>query len=124
MATIFAFRCSCCGEVHEGSPSIAFKASDPYASLSKEQKAQIGKIDSDFCTITHADRTDYFIRVVLEIPIHGVEEPFLWGIWVSLSEKSFLRYVETYDDPVAGDGFFGWVCNALKEYPWDESRPA
>jgi hypothetical protein len=97
---------------------------DQYASLSDEQRASMGKIDSDFCMITHDEGTDYFVRAVLEVPIHGVEEPFLWGLWVSLSENSFRRYVETYDAPVEGDGFFGWVCNAIPAYPLGESRPA
>jgi hypothetical protein len=124
MAAIFAFKCTCCGEMHEGSPSIAFKAPDQYACLSDEQKSSMGKLSSDFCTITHEEGTDYFIRAVLEVPIHGIDEPFLWGVWVSLSEKSFRRYVETYDEPVEGDRFFGWVCNKPRAYPWESSRPA
>lgn len=74
-------------------------------------------LDSDLCKITHDKGTDYFIRTILEIPIHGIAESFMWGVWVSLSEKSFVRYVETYDDPVEGDGFFGWLCNGLPGYP-------
>ena len=124
MAAIFAFKCSCCGEVHEGSPSFAFRAPDPYASLSDEQKASIATLTDDFCTITHDEGTDRFIRAVLEIPIHGAEEPFLLGVWVSLSEKSFNRYRDTYDEPAAGEGFFGWVCNRIHLYPYDNSRPS
>lgn len=124
MAAIFAFKCSCCGETHEGSPSIGYRMPDQYASLSEEQQATTGTLSEDLCTITHEDGVDRFIRAVLEVPIHGVEEPFLWGVWVSLSEKSFNRYLETYDDPVEGDGFFGWVCNEIPGYPFDESRPA
>lgn len=124
MAAIFAFKCNCCGEIHEGSPSIGYRMPDQYACLSEEQRSAMGKISSDFCTITHDEGTDYFIRAVLEVPIHGVEEPFLWGVWVSLSEKSFNRYVQTYDSPVEGDGFFGWVCNAIPAYPYGNSRPA
>lgn len=117
MAAIFAFTCTCCGKVHEGSPSFSFEAPWQYASLSETQKASMGTLSSDFCTITHEEGRDYFVRTVLEIPIHGVTEPFVWGVWVSLSEKSFTRYVETYDNPVAGEGFFGWVCNRLPVYP-------
>ena len=124
MAAIFAFKCTCCGEVHEGSPSIGYQMPDQYACLSEKQREAMGKLSSDFCTLTHDEGTDYFIRAVLEVPIHGVEEPFPWGIWVSLSEKSFTRYVDTYDEPVAGDGFFGWVCNSIPAYPYDGSRPA
>jgi hypothetical protein len=124
MAAIFAFKCSCCGEIHEGSPSFGFKAPDHYAGLSEEQKASMGKLSDDFCTVAHDEGTDYFIRAILEVPIHGVEEPFLWGVWVSLSKKSFDRYYETYDDPVEGDGFFGWVCNDIAPYPHPSPRPA
>jgi len=124
MAAIFSFICTCCGDIHEGSPSIGYQMPDQYACLSNEQREDMGKIDNDFCTITHEKSIDYFIRAVLEVPIHGVEEPFLWGVWVSLSEKSFRRYVETYDSPVDGDGFFGWVSNSIPAYPYERSRPA
>lgn len=124
MPAFFAFKCSCCGEIHEGSPSVAFKAPDQYACLSDEQKATMGRLNSDFCTVTHEDHTDYFVRAVLEVPIHGIEEPFLWGVWVSATKESFERYWQTYDEPIAGDGFFGWLCNTLRPYPWDSSRPA
>lgn len=117
MAAIFAFKCGCCGEIHEGSPSYGFDSPDHYACLSEEQKERMGRRNSDLCTITHDEGVDYFIRAVLEVPIHGVEEPFTWGLWVSLSEKSFRRYVDTYDDPVEGDVFFGWICNRVPWYP-------
>ena len=124
MAAIFAFKCTCCGEVHEGSPSFAFRAPDQYASLSDEQKASMATLTEDFCTITHDEGTDRFVRAILEVPIHGVQEPFLWGVWVSLSEKSFNRYRETYDEPIAGECFFGWVCNEINLYPYEHSRPS
>lgn len=124
MAAIFAFKCNRCGKLHEGSPSIAFDAPWHYATLSDEQKASMGRLGSDLCTITHDEGSDYFVRAVLEIPIHGVAEPFLWGVWVSLSEKSFERYVETYDAPVEGDGFFGWLCNRLPCYEDTLALPA
>lgn len=124
MPAIFAFQCTCCHEIHEGSPSIAFKAPDQYVSLSSEQKTATGKLSSDFCTITNKEGTDYFIRAILEVPIHGIADPFLWDVWVSLSEKSFQRYWDTYDEPVEGDGFFGWLCNTPAVYASGASRPA
>lgn len=117
MAGIFAYRCGSCDEIHEGSPSFGFDEPDHYACLTDEQKAVNARITSDFCEITFEDRTDFFIRALLEVPIHGVSEPFLWGVWVSISQKSYERYVETYDAPVEGDGFFGWVCNSIPWYP-------
>lgn len=124
MPAIFAFKCRCCGEVHEGSPSFGFRAPDQYASLSETQKSEMGTLSDDVCIITHSDGVDRFIRAVLEVPIHGVQDPFLWGVWVSLSEQSFNRYKATYNDTVPGEGFFGWVCNAIALYPYAQPRAA
>lgn len=124
MAAIFAFNCSCCGALHEGSPSFAFAAPDPYSWLNEEQKQRMAQISDDLCIIQHEERTDYFVRAVLEVPIHGVSEPFTWGVWVSASKQSFERYVQTFESPVAGDGFFGWLCNHIDLYPTDQSRPS
>ncbi len=127
MAAIFAFKCDTCGEVHEGSPSIALLAPDPYLGLSDAQKNTIATMDEDLCIINYGERSDYFVRAVLEVPIHGVEEPFLWGVWVSASEKSFHRYAEILNGATAaveGDGFFGWVCNQISVYPYGHRRAA
>jgi hypothetical protein len=123
MAAIFAFKCKSCGDLHEGSPSFAFLAPDHYDELSDEQKAA-NKLSDDLCVIDRDGETYRFVRAVLEIPIHGVSDPFLWGVWVSLSERSFERYVETFDRPIAGEGFFGWVCNDIDLYPSENMRAA
>lgn len=115
MAAIFSFKCSLCGEVHEGSPSIGFRAPDPYLEQSKEVQ-EAGELGSDLCWYQDDDGMHYFIRVCLEIPIHGVAEPFLWGVWVSLSKANFDRYVETCDSPDINDCYFGWLCNYFPYY--------
>lgn len=124
MAAIFAFTCSCCGKLHEGSPSFGFRAPDHYSSLSEEQKLEVGSLSNDFCTIGNGEGTDFFIRAFPEVPIHGIERPFLWGVWVSLSQKSFERYRETYNSQVEGEIFFGWVCNSIALYPHHSPRRA
>jgi hypothetical protein len=116
VAAIFSFTCSSCGEVHEGSPGFSFAAPAPYLEQ-PEQVQQAGKLNSDLCKYSDEDGPHYFIRVCLEIPIHGHEDPFIWGVWVSLSEKSFARYVETYEEPVVTESYFGWLCNYLPYYP-------
>ncbi len=116
MASIFSFTCSCCGQVHEGSPSFAFRAPDPFLEQPSEVQAA-GELTSDLCWYDDEDGRHFFIRVCLEIPIVGIHQPFLWGVWVSVSEKSFARYVETYEAPDLGDRYFGWFCNYLPYYP-------
>jgi len=116
MAGIFSFKCSTCGKVHEGSPSIGFRAPDPYLEQSKAVQ-DAGKLGTDLCRYEDEDGEHLFIRACLEVPIHGVTDPFMWGVWVSLSRKSFDRYVETYDAPDTDDEYFGWLCNYLPYYP-------
>jgi hypothetical protein len=115
MVAIFAFKCRQCSNIHEGSPSFAFHAPWHYATLSDEDKPN-AELNSDTCIIRHDEGIARFIRTVLEIPIDGVDEPFTWGVWVSLSEKSFDRYLETWDAPDESDSYFGWLSNRLPYY--------
>lgn len=115
MAGIFSFKCSSCGVVHEGSPSFSFEAPSPYLEQSEEIKAR-GKLGTDLCHYEDDEGHHYFVRVLLEIPIHGVSESFLWGVWSSLSKESFAHYVETYENPDLEKTYFGWLCNYLPHY--------
>ncbi|HAS8631743.1 TPA: DUF2199 domain-containing protein [Vibrio vulnificus] len=115
MSSIFAFKCSSCEEIHEGSPSFGFRAPDPYLEQPEEVQNE-GKLGSDLCYYKDEDGYHYFIRVILEIPIIGVEEPFMWGVWVSLSESSYNHYVEMYEQPDINRTYFGWLCNYLPYY--------
>jgi hypothetical protein len=118
MAGIFSFKCHECHEVHEGSPSFSFMAPDNYFGLSETQRtdANIAELTEDVCRLQLNDHTDYFVRVCLGIPIHGVDEPFTWGIWVSLSADSLERYLTTWNKSGISDVYFGWLCNQLPLY--------
>ncbi len=115
MAGIFSFKCSSCGKVHEGSPSFGFDAPDPYLEQSETIQNK-GELSSDLCQYEDEDGMHYFARVIIEIPIIGVTEPFMWGVWVSLSKESYDHYVETYDNPERDKIYFGWFCNYLPYY--------
>lgn len=114
MAGPFRFQCRTCGADHEGAPSFSSDAPIYYRWLSEEERTQRALLDSDTCVIE--DR-EFFIRVCLEVPIHGFDDPFLWGVWVSLSQKNFTRYLETWDAPDEGDCYFGWFSTFLPYYP-------
>ena len=51
-------------------------------------------LTSDTCVI---DDEHLFVRGCLEIPVHGSDDPFVWGVWVSLSEPNFFRFQELLD---------------------------
>lgn len=124
MAAIFAFTCSCCDQVHEGSPSFGFAEPAPYTRLTQEEQSRMAELSDDLCIIHHPEGTQYFVRAILEVPIHGVEEPFLWGVWVSASASSFQRYLDSYEQPQQDKVFFGWLSNHIGLYPTTQSRPA
>ena len=113
---MFRYTCSSCSEIHEGAPSFSYLAPAPYDQQT-EQIRNRGSLGSDLCTFTDEDGEHYFIRVCLEIPIHNYSEPFLWGVWSSVSQSNYERYVDTYDDPDPEDCYFGWLCNYLPFYP-------
>lgn len=106
MAAIFALKCSSCDEIHEGSPSFAFRAPDPFLKQAKAVQ-DAGKLGSDLCWYDDEDGRHFFVQACLEVPIHGVSEPFTWRVWASLSEASFNRYGESYDSPDPSDAYFG-----------------
>ena len=73
-------------------------------------------LGTDDCVI---DGKEFFIRGCLEIPIIGMSESFVWGVWVSLSRKNFEKFVELYDAEGREneEPFFGWLCSVPPGYP-------
>lgn len=113
----FEFTCSRCGRLHEGSPSFGYSHPHQYDELDEDEKREIAFLSDDFCKIERPEQTDRFIRTVLEVPIHGVEEPFLWGVWISVSQKNYERYRENFESEAYEDSYPGWFCNRLPYYP-------
>jgi hypothetical protein len=73
-------------------------------------------LTSDTCVI---DDEHFFVRGCLEIPVHGSDDPFVWGVWVSLSEPNFFRFQELLDVELRSQHgpFFGWLCSPPRPYP-------
>lgn len=95
-----------------------FDASAPlsYFAVPEDEREQRCSLGSDDCVI---DEKWFFVRGCIEIPVHGEEEPFVWGVWVSLSEASFLQWVEYFDVEKRSHigPFFGWLNTGLEPYP-------
>ncbi len=114
MSENFDFVCATCGEAHEGSASLSFRAPDLYFSVPEVERLERTQLDDDFCTV---DGEHFFIRTCLEIPIHDLEEPFLWGVWSSLSQANFERYRASFDAPDQDGKYFSWLSSRLPWYP-------
>lgn len=110
------FHCATCGEEHEGMPSFGAATPFSYNALPPEERETRGDLGSDECVI---DEKQFFVRGCLEIPVHGSAEPFIWGVWVSVSEASFLQWIEYFDQEKRAHigPFFGWLNTRLSPYP-------
>lgn len=117
------YNCSCCGEIHEEWPALTFISPDNYSCLSEEDKKTIGSIDNDFCTIKHNDQKDRFIRCTLTQKVNDHCDDLDYGLWVSLSEKSYVDYQKNFKKDSEEKAYFGWLCNEIIDYEFSESIP-
>jgi hypothetical protein len=87
-----------------------------YYGIPDYQRAERAELSSDQCVI---DGKHYFVRGCLDIPIHGSSDVFNWGVWVSLSERSFHRMSELWETSgrESEPPYFGWLCTRLPIYP-------
>jgi len=110
------WKCSTCGEEHEGLPDMSFHAPIYYQQVPEPDRARRAQLTSDTCVIDGEDR---FVRGCLEVPILDAGSMFVWGAWVSLSQRNFDRYVETFaaSAPEGEGPYFGWLSNRLPGYP-------
>ena len=111
------FICGTCGKFHAELPmDFAVETPYPYLVIPAEERKARCYLTSDVCVI---DDKEFYIRGCLEIPVIDGPRPFAWGVWVSLSEKSFKRVIELwdYDGREKEPPFFGWLCTRLPLYP-------
>ncbi|KMQ64358.1 hypothetical protein ACM46_08685 [Chryseobacterium angstadtii] len=109
------YICECCGEEKEDWPAIAYNAPLFYHQLSEEELKN-AELTSDLCTVQYSEHIHYFIRAVMVQEVAESCQDLEYGIWVSLSEKSFNEYVENYDNEEFETGYFGWLSNFLPDY--------
>jgi hypothetical protein len=115
----FEFKCGSCNKIHKGMPTFAWKYPVAVEKIPREERAKRVKLGSDLCVI---DGKTFYIRGCIEIPVIGLEKPFLWGTWVSVSEEDYHRYQELFDAPGQENEppFFGWLDHTPPGYPEEE----
>jgi hypothetical protein len=115
--TTLEWTCARCGEVHRGVP---FDWAWDRPLYWDGPRAEDDSLSSDLCIWTDDDGVrNYFVRGVIEIPVHDADADFAYGVWSSLSEASFTRVVALWDDPerVHEPPYFGWLSNRIPGYP-------
>lgn len=113
------YICSCCSKEQEQWPALAYDSPTNYNNLSAADKQSLGKLSGDFCTINHSDQTDRFVRCTLTQKVDSCDS-LEYGLWVSLSEKSFNDYSKNYNNPNHETQYFGWLSNDLPDYDFSE----
>jgi hypothetical protein len=112
-----SYICRTCGEKHDGLPTVYGPGAPALWDMLPENKREArGELTDDLCVI---DEQHFFIRGRLEIPIIGSDELFCWLVWVSLSEKNFLRTGELWEQLGRENEppYFGWLQSSLPFYP-------
>jgi hypothetical protein len=113
---MFRFTCTACGEVHEGMPAFDWPHPIYYTAVPEEERTARCVLTSDMCMI---DGGDFFVRGCIDIPVHGQDESFSWGVWTTLSEKNFRHYEDLFNSEKRSDHgpFFGWLSSHIWVYP-------
>ncbi|CAA7386254.1 DUF2199 domain-containing protein [Chryseobacterium fistulae] len=116
------YICKCCGKEQEDWPALAYSSPSLYMDLSEEELKN-AELTSDLCTITHSSETYYFIRAVMVQEVNDNCQNLEYGVWVSLSEKSFNEYVDNYNNQTFETTYFGWLENYFPDYEFENSIP-
>lgn len=111
------YRCRTCGEHHDELPlHHGFQAPAYRYGVPEPERARRCLLASDQCII---DEEHYFVVGNLELPIIGSDEQFSWDVWVSLSDRSFARACELWEQPgrESEPPYFGWLSSSVPGYP-------
>lgn len=113
------FICATCGAEHD-IEQISFGANAPlqWDLLSDDERSR-SLLSDDQCEIESKEGRSFYVRACLEIPIRGRDRSFTWGVWCSLSEKSYLEVSEHWNDSTRTTlgPYFGWLCTKIPGYP-------
>src|SRR5262249_11956363 len=92
---LMGFRCRECREEHDELP-MSFHAEMPQAwmEIPEEEEDERGQLSSDQCEI---DGHRFFMRGLLRVPIHGMDQSLDWGVWFELSQESYQRFCDLWE---------------------------
>lgn len=109
-----AYRCSTCGEEHEGLPDYGFTWPDYYFGVPETERESRIEATTDTCRID----AYCFIRGVILLPVKDSDRDFGIGAWVSQHPDNFQVYLENLESADIGP-FFGWLSNRIPFYEDD-----
>jgi hypothetical protein len=109
-------KCRCCDQEIDW-PPLDYGVAAPWRDFiaSEEDFDKQVRLKPDYCVIRDEI---FFLRCNVMIPVIDSTETFAWGVWCSVSAKSFDRIMELWDSPTQADEppFFGWLMTVLPGY--------
>ncbi len=117
------YICKCCGKEQETWPALTYSSPDAYNYLTQEEKDSIGELKSDFCMINYKDQIDKYVRCTLNQKVIDHCGTLEYGLWVSLSDKSFQDYSDNFNNENHQTQYFGWLSNNIPAYNFNKSIP-
>jgi hypothetical protein len=113
-----SYRCARCNEVHDD-PPMAFHSEAPssWYAIPEDERSTRARLSDEQCEI---DDKFFFVRGLIEIPVLGLDEPFAWGVWVSLSRANYERACELWaqEGRESEPPYFAWLNTQLApHYP-------
>jgi hypothetical protein len=109
--------CHECGEEHPVEElELIFRRPDVVAELDEEERGRSVQENADLCIL---EGKQFFIRAILPLAVTGRNRPYNIGIWVAVTQASFERVYELWDEPSQGDEppFSAVVANEIPTLP-------
>lgn len=112
----FKFRCKRCDEIHEGVPTFGFDSPAIAQWIPEGERGTRIELGSDDCVV---DGERFLVRGCLEIPVEGEDDPFIWGVWVDISQRDFEAWERSFhlDERAHIGPFAGYLGSCLPGYP-------
>lgn len=111
------YTCQTCGSYHPDLPlSYVVPAPDYWLAMPEPERNRRCDLSDETCVI---DGEHFFIKGNIEIPVQGLDTPFAWTVWTTLSRPNFERALQLWHDPgrVNEPPYFGWLSTRLPSYP-------
>jgi hypothetical protein len=114
------WMCTGCDLPHCGMFDLVAHAPDAWRGHMAYQANAELTLDHDFLSedLCVIGGQHFFVRCVLEIPVHGMAEKFGFGCWSSLSRSNFELYVDGFDNGEYQNmgPWTSWLSNQLFDY--------
>ena len=110
------FKCNCCGtEYHEIPLCFGSEFPDYYYSIPPDEIEKRVELEKSLCVV---DKTHFFHRGRVTIPILDFNKDLYFDIWTSISPENFEIRMDCWESPNRKDfgPYFGWLQNQIPTY--------